>query len=767
MARSAEYFASQHIYDAQRRDAPARKIQLQIARAKYRNSPEARAAKKLADKDRPNRQSAADRLIVGVDGEGHDTPDGRHIYTYLAAVDENGLCVSEAHNPNGLSHEECIAMLLRIPKNTLRFGFMFSYDVTKIIEELSLADRYLLMRPALRVAKVCLFCKHVFANRSECPECGSEKIRSFTRPLQYRNRKYGFFNGSLTIAEGKKSVKVWDCFRFFGCAFVEALKAWKVGTEEQVARILAMKNKRGAFDVEDPEDVKRYCREECHLLAIMMRRLITAHSDAEIPLKRFEGAGSTATALLRKHDVDKYRGDRIADMKPGLAHAVASAFFGGRFENSVIGKVPREIHGYDISSAYPYAQTFLPCLACGKWTYEKKATAEKIRNASLAVAKFHVHALTTRQRRALAWAPLPFRSAEGSISYGTSFTGWAWAPELLPALAGWPDLVSLAGPHGLFGKGEAWIYKTKCKHRPFAHVPKGYRLRTEWGKEGKGIVMKLGLNAGYGKTAQSVGEDPPFQSWVWAGMTTATTRGQILDMIGALPEKKRHAVLAIATDGIYATRELRVLEPKDTGTFDLQKPLGGWEHKPVPEGIFLAKPGLYYRLAPELSDVRARGVGRREIYAQRVRLEEAFATWDRLDMAHSVTMQSRRFYGAKSSIHARSGCVPCKTSWPGIPEQKCPKCKELGGTFEVKEQLRADGTAAYGLWDIRLVNVAFDPHPKRERTLEKGGDFVRLYVRDLGGQTSAPYDVGTTSPEGDAARVGQELALEQPDWNEE
>lgn len=775
--RSEEYLASQREKDKLRAQRPDRRAQLLEARAKYRKKPEVVADQKKLDATRKKRK--AERKIVGVDGEGQDTPDGGHIYTYLAAVDEFGVLVADAHNPAGLSHAECARMLLSIPKNTLKFGFMFSYDVTKIIEQMPLADRYVLMRPDTRNAKSCMFCKHLFVNGKECPECGSEKIRTFTRSLKYKGRKYGYFNGSLTIAVDKndeyetaaRSTKIWDCFRFFGCSFVQALTDWKIGTDEQRARILDMKNKRGEFATEDPEAVKAYCQEECHLLAVMMRKLITAHEEAGIPLTRFEGAGSTATALLKKHSVSKYKGPPIREYEPALAHAVASAFFGGRFENSVIGKVEKPVDGYDIASAYPYAQTFLPCLECGKWKRVKRPKRAQLEKAHAAVVKFNVRDVPKKERLALAWCPLPFRSPEGSITYGTNFSGWAWSPEALSAERGWSDMVTL---------GEAWIYTTKCTHRPFAYVPGGFRLRNEWGKEGKGIVMKLGLNAGYGKTAQSLGEDPPFQSWVWAGLTTATTRGQILDAIASVTD--RHAILAIATDGIYASCKLDLPAPRDTGTSDIWKktkddngvenggyfcPLGCWEHKAVPEGIFLAKPGLYYRLGAKLSDVRARGVGRREVFSERKRLEAAFDSWDRLDMKHAVTVVSRRFYGAKHSIYARSACNKCDTSWAGIPERGCPECGAIGSTFTVTPLDRKNGKVAYGTWDVRDVNIAFDPHPKRERILRRGGTSVRLHIRDLRGQVSAPYDVGTMSPEAGAARMGKELALEQPDWNDE
>ncbi len=748
-----------------------RKLQLKIAQAKYQKKPEVRLVKAAYDADRKEDRRAA-RRIIGVDGEGHDTPDGRHIYTYLAAVDEHGRLVSEAHNPAGLTHEECARMLLAIPRNSLKFGFMFSYDVTKIIEEMTPVDRYYLMRPNVRGARSCNDCKKTFSVAfKRCPHCDCDSFRGYTRSLRWRGRSYGFFNGSLSVSVERdkergisaRACKVWDCFRFFGCSFVEALKSWQVGTPEQVDRILAMKNKRGAFDVEDPEKVKAYCREECHLLAVMMRKLIDAHDQAGIHLTRYEGAGSTATALLKKYNVQEFRGPRTREMIPNLANAIAAAFFGGRFENSTIGKVAKSVHGFDVSSAYPYALSFLPCLGCGEWRL-LKGSPEKVRRAldragekgRLCVARYRVGALPTKARNALAWAPLPFRSREGSITYGLNFDGWAWAPELLPALDGWGSLVSLTG--------EAWVYKTNCDHSPFSFLPAVYRERVRWGKDGKGIPLKLGPNATYGKTAQSIGEDPMFQSWIWAGMTTATCRGQLSAAIASA--KDRWDVLAVATDGIYSAEMLDLPAPRNTGTGDLKKPLGGWEHKPVPEGIFLAKPGLYYRLDPELADVRARGVGRREVYASRDKLEGAFADWDREDMAFAIRVTSRRFYGAKHSIFARSACISCDVGWPGVPERRCPKCGKVGDAFKTTLLKRANDLPAYGTWDVRDVNIAFDPHPKRERKIAKGGAYARLYLRDLGAQTSAPYKPGMTTPEGELARLGKEIALEQPDWHE-
>ena len=875
--RSPAYREKQKKYDAERAKKGDRRAQVRAIQKRSRMNGAGAAGWNKARK--PRTKKDASERIIGVDGEGQDVfkcsrcnarttsasgdcPQGGlhsipmicafcegvdpvgpcprsrgdegehdlrpfaddHIYTYLAAVDELGELVSEAYNPIGLSHEECAEMILRIPLGSLRFGFMFSYDTTKILQELPPEKRFCLVRPQAREAVFCAKkdCGERLTRRATfCDRCGSLKMRKVTEPLEFNGRSYDFFNGSLTITgpyqDRIRTSKIWDCFRFFGCAFVEALKDWSsckikgcggdtgaglhrqmanggyecmkcsnvlgdgeeppVATLEQIERIDGMKQKRGSFDVEDPEAVKAYCREECHLLARMMRRMIDAHNRAEIPLESYHGAGSTATALLKRFEVADFKGPRHAELEPGLRNAIECAFFGGRFEDSVIGEVNLPCHGYDISSAYPFGLTFLPCLTCGFWRRELRMTKDKLeaiyKENGLAVCRFAVREVSDAERKELAWCPLPFRSEKGSITYGTNFKGWAWAPELLAAIRGWEDLVAL--------DGEAWVYERRCDHQPFGFLPKVYLQRLAWGKEGAGKVLKLGSNATYGKTAQSIGDDPPFQSWIWAGTITSTTRGQLLDAIASA--KDRWNVLAVATDGVFVANEKLPIgpPPKDTASLNGAistmtllngqpngKPLGGWEYKDVPEGIFLAKPGLYYSM--KMKFVRARGIGRRELKESSRLIQEGFRAWDRRDMRFAVPLTSRRFFGAKHSIYMQSSCAVCKKSWPGVRESGCktPACKGRVLDSSKTSLLQAQGRNAYGTWALRRIEVAFDPWPKRERGgLSRKGSFCRLHIRDLEGLSSEPYDVGTrkTTPEGEKAREAKEFKLEQPDWD--
>ena len=107
------------------------------------------AYRRERDVDRPDRKGP--QRILGIDGEGHDLPNGKHVYTFLACVDADGVVAAETRfAPEGLTHDECCEALLSLPKNALKFAYSFGYDTTMILEALPLEDRYVLLRPELR-----------------------------------------------------------------------------------------------------------------------------------------------------------------------------------------------------------------------------------------------------------------------------------------------------------------------------------------------------------------------------------------------------------------------------------------------------------------------------------------------------------------------------------------------------------------------------------------------------------------------------------------
>lgn len=739
------------------------------------------------------------RFVVGIDGEGATLHDGKHafnctgktkegtpcpgclthVYTYLCAVREDGEILAQTeYKPTGLSHEDCAAMLLSLPRRATCFMFMNNYDITMWLRDMPKEDVYLLLRPELRETWWCRECAKTKSHNpyhkqgGPCPNCNSP-LGTKRADIKWKRRAYDAFNTVFTIKgpwekrNGKvyrDQTTIWDGFKFFQCSFVKAIERWKVGTEEEQKTIAAMKERRSDFESESPDDVMRYCQLECRLLAVMMRKVIQAHENAGYPLKAYHGPGSTASAMMKKHGVAHHRNPPLEELHPELANAICSSFFGGHIEVSRIGIIRCQtgIHQYDIASAYPYVQTFLPCLACGTWRKLRQRNdrlRQSLANAQVGIGRFHVRQLRPHERKELAWAPLPFRDPKGSIVYGTNFTGWAYWDELEAALEGWPDLVQLTG--------EAWVYHTDCDHKPFEYLPAMFKRRVEVGKNtGEGIVLKLGPSSNYGKCAQSkgakMGKRPPFQDWCWAGLTTSGTRAQNLRAICSA--RDRWNILSIATDGILSLEALDLERPRPTNTGGLKDEkgnampaLGEWEHDVVKDGMFLGKPGLYWKLnVDDFDKVKARGIGRKLAFNENQRIMRGFLDWDRADQNYHVPLRMKRFFGARTSLHPRCFCKNFH-AWYGR-FGACPRCGGEVEAFNVSDTERMP----YGTWDDMPVELRFNVLPKREPNIPKGGENAMLCVRDLGGATSAAYDA-IPKAEGLEAEIQRAMVQEQPD----
>lgn len=676
---------------------------------------------------------------IGIDGEGTGRKD--HRYILLAASDETGdqSWKVEVSNPRiqRLSTIRCLDMILELPtKRTKVFSFAFNYDITKMLTDLPDATLYKLFRPELRPGlygpnpvEWCPLCK------AECEDDG--------HPESYRLNLQGT---KFTVQRGKQRVVIWDLFKFFQAKFVTAIKDWKVGNETLWKRVATMKDNRSVFDrmldgdmAKAMTEIREYCLEETRCIATLARKLTESHIEVGLKLKSYYGAGSSGGAMLDAMGIK----EKLSPTPENMRVAVASAFFGGRFENSVIGSIRQPLVNWDISSAYVYQLAFLPCLEHGSWTHTtRRNDIEKAEAQSGALVRYSLGS----NPRIRDWGPFPFRTKDGSISFPvTSGGGWLWLDEYLAG--------ERLFPHVKFH--EAWVYSSNCGCRPFGKIPEYYLQRLKIGKEGPGIVIKLGMNSCYGKLAQSIG-NAIYNSWIWAGMITSGTRAQLLHMLGL--HKDRSDVLMMATDGLL-TRDHSILppDPLPTGTGKSGKPLGGWERKNAPNGMFIARPGIYFPLgltkddtvcadekcgvcsACHMKSIRARGVGRRVVMDSWQIIEEA---WQKYGVDGVATVANvSRFCGAKTSI-------------------------SVSGNLTARRYKRAAGTGdrpAYGQWVSRKVELSFNPMPKRACVNRDG---LTLGLRSFSPSlTSVPYDRAMMMKSDDALEMqaaAQEL-MEQPD----
>ncbi len=662
--------------------------------------------------------------FIGIDGEGRGRED--HKYFLLAASyepehDDGGWHVKPSAGRGRLTTRECLDFILTLPtRRTKIFSFSFNYDITKILTDLPNEALYHLFRPELRPGK--------FGPKAVrwCADCSAEAKGIQERAGECENAAHGpeyrinLQGTKFSVARGSDRVIIWDLFKFFQGKFLTAIKDWKVGSQELWDRIEFMKERRNEFDKESDAAILKYCLEETTCIAQLARRLIESHESVGLKLRSYYGAGSSGAAMLTAMSIK----EKLAPVPPPMKSAVAAAFAGGRFENSVIGTVPEALSNFDISSAYVYQLAFLPCLEHGRWFHtRKRKELEKAEAQSGALVRYALGINPGYSE----WGPFPFRTEDGSISFPIeSGGGWVWLSEYLQG--------ERLFRHVQFR--EAWVYQSNCQCQPFKKISEYYNLRLKIGKEGPGIVIKLGMNSCYGKLAQSVG-NAIFSNWIWAGMITSGTRAQLLELMGM--HENRADVLMMATDGLL-TRDKAILPPVplDTGTGATGKPLGGWERKPADKGMFIARPGIYFPLDPsedELAQVRARGVGRGVVLRHWRTIIDAWNK-DGVDGIARVDKVSR-FCGGKTCTSLVRG-----------------KYKRANGK---------NNLPAYGQWISREVGMGFDPLPKRERVNRDGLTLeLRKFSRDL---ESLPYDraMALKSTENQELKAATLEAMEQPD----
>ncbi len=685
------------------------------------------------------KRDSIDYVYFGIDGEGQGREE--HKYVLLACSDASGTCSDYVENFNGLSTVQCLEFILNLPlpsKKVRVFSYSFNYDLTKMLVDLPNEKLYKFFRPELRQRP------------------GKEALKG-PIPVKFQGYELNLQGTKFTLRSGPKKVVIWDLFKFYQSSFVNALIDWKVGDPDKVKRMKLMKDKRAEFDKETPAAVRAYCLEECQYMAELGQRLVQAHEAAGLELKSFYGAGSSGSAMLKSMGIQ----DQIAPEDERMKLAVASSFFGGRFENSVIGSIKEECWNYDISSAYPYQLTFLPCLIHGKWRLSKRRSdLEKTQAACVHYTLHKPNLRGVNGHHYAEWAPFPYRTVEGSICYPSqSAGGWVWKDEFLAGERLFPNVEFR----------EAWLYSTNCDCKPFSKIPHYYAERVKIGKEGPGIVIKLGSNSCYGKLAQSVG-NAIFNSWIWAGIITSGCRAQALDVLGL--HKNWSNLLMIATDGVYTREKIVCPRPMDTGTFMVRKPgldkngglnpaipLGGWEEKKVSKGLFVARPGIYFPMDPtveELKDVRGRGVGKGVVLENWRRIIESWNEWGTTRTAEIANVS--RFCGGKSSI-SQSGGQGKEYTYKRATGKRPPGS-------EAKE---GHQFPSYGQWITRPVEMSFDPMPKRRcinpdgLTLKLRGDPMDDREGDIINLESSPYKKSLRSQEHKRLKMAELERSEQPD----
>jgi len=496
-----------------------------------------------------------DLPIVAIDSEGYNGADGKHRLDIVAAAGNDWT--DYRSNPDKLTPEEIFEFLLSLPEKhgkAIYFIYSGSYDATMWLKQLpDWAIRKWRKFGIFRWKHYLI--KWVPKREFIIYDKLSRKERIITR---------GKNKGKITHWYERKT-HIYDVFGFFQMSFVKALEDWKIADEEAITRIANMKAQRGKFSQVEQDKILSYCLEECQLLVKLGNKFREACIEANIKPRHWYGAGALASTLMRQYGVKQH----ISEPPDSQSQmAIKKAYFGGRTEISYQGRLPNGGWQYDINSAYPTAMlALLPCLTCGSWKISTDPTNDFAKyEYGIWYVEWNCHSKL--------WGPFPWREQDGRIFYPDSGKGFYHKVEIEAALKLYPDCV-FEIMHGI-------IFIPGCDYKPFHFIEEraAYRLVLKAEGNPANKPLKLGLNSLYGKTAQTIGKEPPYQSFFWAGLTTATTRAKLLDAIRCC----NGTVYSLATDGLISSVEIDELS--------VGLNLGQWERTKIIEGI-LIRPGVY------------------------------------------------------------------------------------------------------------------------------------------------------------------------------
>lgn len=490
--------------------------------------------------------------FVAWDGEGV-TIRKRHQYVMLMNSQEAGTLV----NPTGIPTRDALETLCEVGqqfKHSIHVVFGGSYDVNMILGDCTYEQ-----------------VQSIWAGLWT-PVCGGRYSVSYRARKSFSIRRV--LRASRTAGHGSDIV-LWDVFGFFQATFVDAMEKF-LGTSDELELIRIRKAQRSTFKMSNLEQIKSYCALECRSLVKLMEMLRDNLAEANLPIRRWDGAGACAASLLQREQIVNHKRSRD-DTPDGVLYAAQAAYAGGRTELVRYGHAPKtRIHHYDINSAYPAAMRECPSLTHGTWSHRRGAHV-----GSYHFAMYHVR-----------WAfddadmyPFFWRAHDTSIYYPQKGEGWCWFPELAAAR----DAITRGVLRGSISVLESWTWQPTVRESPFMFLDDLFIQRAQWKRDGVGAekALKLAINSCYGKTAQHIGgskDAPPrFHQLEWAGYITSKTRAMVYRAC-TMSSKKKARIIMVATDGVYSLDALTLPCSKTLGEWDAQ------EH----QGITVAQSGVYW-----------------------------------------------------------------------------------------------------------------------------------------------------------------------------
>jgi hypothetical protein len=542
-----------------------------------------------------------DFQFVAYDGEGWDDK-----YVLLANSLGEHIIADEGER---LTTRECLEFLTgRYDFNVKRVFFSFGYDVNHILRDLDDEKLGMLLRGWI---------------------------------VEYEGFRIHYIPGKMLIVN---NYKFYDVFSFFQKSFIKVVES-QLGKEHVTPTLIEGKAGRGSFDKWDPDAILAYNAEELDLMVRVMDRLRDSFDRIDTRLTDWYGPGAVAKHWFTKHGIAPSE-----RMSPGAVIALNSAYYGGRFEQPVLGRI-RNVWEYDLHSAYPSAMSGMPYFRSWHRSKTRKFTGNES-EYSIWHISFDLREdqrqlqMNDKSVRPKDFMPLPVRDRDGRICYPMVGRGWYWFPEIKVMLDNFP-LAEIKIHDG---------YVASTEGRPFAWVRELYDHRAELKSRGDGteFAIKVGLNSLYGKCAQRVGNNK-FFSLSWAGYITALTRARIAR---AGYQAGNGHVLGFATDAVFTDAPVPGL--------DIGPGLGQWEESRFVEATFF-QVGVYRTVRTRddgsmVTEDRYRGSAMRRgiddiIKQLREHPDEYPRVKRTLFVSHGMALQSPQIHGPRRLTFAQNEVV--------------------------------------------------------------------------------------------------------------
>ena len=493
---------------------------------------------------------------------------------------------------------------------------------------------------------------------------------------------------------GWQSVTIWDVFGYFQCPFVKAVAEWLGEDHPDLQFVREMKAKRGEFEIEDISTLIEYNRAELRMLTALMGKVREAVSGLGIRLRRWDGAGSIAGMMLERARVKPHIGPPLIDR---VQNAARCAYFGGRVECCQIGSTGLPVWRADMNSAFPWAVAELPSLGSGEWKSEGGEGPLHKTDFSLCRVSWEFPDAP--------WYPFLYRIGRRVFAPRCG-EGWHFASECKSAIS-W-----CARFGGMISFHERLSHVNVERTRPFSFVHSHYDRRRNTESDGERKIIKLGLNAIWGKLSQQKGwrtdlgelETPPYHNFALAGYVTALVHARLIDLALQDPE----AVIAFAVDGLLMSREPVAHQSGELGDWRIERH-DGITH--VQSGIYWLHDGAELR--------KLRGIGHGELTRERI-LEQ----WR--GKSRQFELPVRRFLGIDASVMS-SIAWRDRGSFVRFGEWFATDGRASGRTSVTQAEMRLlprklIATHPWTMYGNTLVDIPSEPYPTEWDETDIGED---------------------------------------------